>query len=125
MASQNHQRNWPTIAVLSGILILWLAFAPYSGGTAKERVLASIFISLLAIAVIGAYLDRGWIQYPLAALWVALIVSYIPEFLSNPREYWGNMAICMFALIWTGYSMYRRHLEDRDNEGDEDAQPQS
>ena len=125
MASQNYQRSWPTIVVLSGILVVWLAFAPYSGGTEKERVLAWCFISLLAIALIGAVLGRKWIFFPLAALWVAWIAIYLSEFLSNPGENWGNMAIGVIALTWTGYSLYQWNLEDRGKEGDEDVPLQS
>jgi hypothetical protein len=95
--------------------------APHFEGTAKERVLAWGFISLLAIAVIGAVLGRKWIQYPLAALWIVWIASYISEFLSNPRENWGNMALGLIALFWTGYSMYRWHIEDRGSQRVEDA----
>jgi energy-coupling factor transporter transmembrane protein EcfT len=125
MASQNYQRSWPTIVVLSGILVVWLAFAPYSGGTEKERVLAWCFISLLAIALIGAVLGRKWIFFPLAALWVAWIVINLSEFLSNPRENWGNMAIGVIALTWTGYSLYQWNLEDIGKEGDESVPPRS
>ena len=125
MASQNCQRSWPTIVVLSGILVVWLAFAPYSGGTVKERVLAWCFISLLAIALIGAVLGRKWIFLPLAALWVAWIVINLSEFLSNPRENWGNMAIGVIALTWTGYSLYQWNLEDIGKEGYESVPPRS
>jgi hypothetical protein len=125
MATENHKRNWPTIAVLAGILILWLAFAPYSGGTTKELILAWGFISLLAIGVIGAVLGQKWMIYPLAGLWVAWIASHLSEFLANPCENWANMAIGMIALIWTGYSLYKWNLEDGDQDGVEDAPPQS
>ena len=123
MATESNKRNWPTIAVLTGILILWLAFAPYSGGTAKERVLAWSFISLLAIAVIGAALGRKWFLYPLAATWVAWIAVYLTEFISNSRENWGHVAIGMIVLFWTGYSMYQWNLEKKGNQGDEDGPP--